>query len=489
MRRLTIALAGLFLLMASPAFAAKYFLDNSVTGAADSNTCVTTTPSSTIGPCLTLLGVIGRMIAGDVLYIGSHHVETVSTATNWAFPGTSASPNKVFAVNDGSASWTSGTPVTADLTDPSNGGGFGAPSVSISSGTGQISGNVYVYGMTFAGTAATAAQNFNVGGGGAVAETYKRCLFEFTGTGSANQINLSFGTGALVTYVDSEFSFGATTQFLTTDYGAQIRGNGLGPLVKSGSSVPINLFSGLGAVVTADGVDFTGAFSSTLTTGGTYGVLTSNSLQAGTSLGTASGPSISLRAENIATTATDCALHWNTFANSVDTDTTNFRTGGMTCDSAGISYKLTSTANESTVFPVAAPPIDLGHLTSGSSTTITLYFLFDGANNSQGFNSTTLNNGQLWMRVGYAGSSGSPINSFANNAVANQLPSTSTATQGTAGGTWTTSGLTTPETYSMSVTFTPLLAGHYELFVEGMFGASGKIVWIDPQFTCTGNCS
>lgn len=468
------------LALAAPSFASAYFLSNGVSGNSDSNACTLSN-----APCATLAGAIGKMSAGDTLYIGSHHTETIASATTWTFPGTNANPNFVFAVSD--TAWPSNhQPVTADLVTPAS---ANFPIMIVSTGSLELAGAFYSYGMEWEVTASTGPPNILVANGANI-QRHESTLF-FLNTSNANSILEQLGANSDLVCSNCQVEFGSTSQSISLGT-SELRGNGLGTFINSSGSVPTNLISTITGNVIMDGVDLSNAGTNISNTASTIGGLLLRNVKYGTSALAAANtvyPSYAVKSENTSASATYYELHWKTYANSVDTDTSNYRTGGMTYNGTnGISYKLTGTGNSSPDYPIYSPAIVLRHLASGSSTTITLYFMFDGANSTQGFNSSTLNNNQIWMRVGYGGSSSTPINSFANNSVANLLPNTTPATQGASGGTWTTSGVTTPETYSMTVTFTPALAGDYELFVEGNW-ASGKIVWIDPQFTCSGNCS
>lgn len=467
--------------------ATSYFLDSTITGASDSNAC---TSAGASGPCATLTGAIGKMAAGDVLYIGSHHAETLVATTTYVFPGTSANPNLVFDVSD--ASWGAGayTPVTADLTDPSQ---VTFSTIQATTGSIQFMGGVNIYGMEFKTASASTNQLINFTSSGTGSQRCDKCALVHaeTNSGSITQLN-GVGGGSSNLYTDLTVSFGNTAQQIQCNGPCEIRGAGNGTFLISGSSVPANPFTAGGAgPIVVDGVDLSASYTNLVNgTSTSTGQFTFRNCKLGTAgfSGATLAPASYVRAENVSASGTNYEVHWRSYAGSIDTDPNTTHTGGMTYNGTNlISYKMTGSANANVVFPVKAPPISLKHLASGSSTTITLSFLFDGANNSAGFNSTTLNNNQIWMRVGYSGTSGNPLNTFASNKIANLLPSTTAAVQGTAGGTWTNT-LTTPEAYTMTLTFTPAIAGDYELFVEADMGAN-KTIWIDPQYTCTGNCS
>ena len=481
--------AALALFAASPAFAASYFLDNSISGDSDSNAC---TLSS--APCATLAGAIAKMAAGDTLFVGSGHTETTAVIL-YTFPGTAASPNFVYAVND--ASWAAGhTPVSADLTDPSHPGGVSSPVITDTADANglEFSGSVYGYGLTFNMTG-TAGTDISFADGVGSVQHWRRNKFMLSPTAGTSIIYFGVSSGTTAFYTDNEIYTSEAGDYLTTlssNSYTYIKGSYLGPLIASGSVIPTYLFSSPGTGFIVDGVDLSNITTTLVNTPSDNGaeIFRNDRLNSGVAyaINIFYGLPELVQIENSDSAATDYQLHWRNASGSIDTDATNYRTGGMTYNGTnGISYKMTGATGSTTVSPTALPPIDLGHLSASAvSTTITLYYMFDGA--SAAWNSTTLTNAQLWMRVGYGDNASYPIFSFIDNKVNDSMPSTTPATQGTAGGAWTHTGQTTPEFYEMTVTFTPQIAGHYELFVEGAI-PSGKVIWIDPQFTCTGNCS
>lgn len=468
-------LVFILLLVSSPAFATSYFVDNSISGNSDSNAC---TLSS--APCATVNGAIGKMILGDTLYIGSHHAETL-VVTTWAFPGTTANPNSIFSVDD--TSWAAGhTPVSADLVNPSS-----AAFPTFSEGSSMaINGSFYMYGikfsMTTTNTMTLASTNNN--------QTYDSCLFSFTsGTVEPGVTNSSY-----VKFLNPSFEWSVNTGKITSNLGQAVyQGSGLGPILNSSSVIPSNfmIIGGTGAQ-TFIGVDLSNVNTNIIqysSANALVNIINSvKNIAATFSTGLVNGMSQSN--QNVDSGATFYKYFNQQYTGQDITSTSVFRTGGMTYNgSNGLTYALTGNGNASLIYPLNLIPISIGHLTSGSSTTIKIHFVFDGANNAQGFNSTTLNNNQIWMNVGYEGSSSSPLASFASNKIADLLPTTSPSVQGTVdSSSWTTTGLTTPEKYIMSVTFTPQLSGNYIIWVKTNIGLS-KTIWVDPQFDCTGNCS
>lgn len=470
-------------LLLDVANATSYFLDNSISGNSDSNA-----GTSSGAPWATLQHAANTMVAGDVLYIGSHHSETLGSATNVVFASGSANPPQIYAVDD--TNWSPGpyTPVTADLVDPSS---TVHPQYGLSAGTLTLSGGFYIRGMTFFVNAPTSQQNINFGNS-SNEQICERCLLNIVNNSSSSTINLNTGSSAYTLFKDLTTGFNNTNQNITATGNSEIRGSGLGPLLDTSVSLvqPTNVFSSPASTLIVDGVDLSTGYTN-IVTGVVNGqvIIRNSKTTISTNLTNSTvQPSGYIHAETISYAGLFCDVHWKENDGTIDQDTANFRSGGAQCNSAGISYKMVGNTNASVVEPLKAPPIDIGYLSSGSSTTITLYFMFDGANNSQGFNSTTLNNNQIWMRVGNPESSTSPLATFTSNKISNYLPSTSPSVQGSVAGSWTTSGVTTPEFYSMTVTFTPQMGGHYTIWPEANIG-NGKTIWIDPQYLCSGNCS
>lgn len=492
-----LAAAAIWALAAFPAASATYYVSNGVTGNSDSNAC-----TSASLPCATLVHAASLMSTsgGDTLYVGSHHSETLGTATTINFEATSGNYNSVFAVDD--TNWP--TNVTGSLVDPSS---ANFPVYTLSSGNLGLQNGVYIYGMEFqqSGTS-TGHIIFNANTSFTI-QRCQRCALFLTSTASGPAIDVGGGAGggnggSSLTMSDCEVKFGNANQainlvqasaFLPTQL--VIRNHGLGPFVVSGSTLPSNLFFAYGqpTFLTVEGVDL-----STYTSGNilnannawTQAIFRNDVINSGAALSAnmTTSQNAFVHFENTDTTGTNYVLNWKAYNSTVVTDTTTYRTGGATYDGThGYSLKLTGTgASNPVIGRQVLPPINIGHLNSGSSTTITLYFLYDAANNTGGFNGTVQNN-QFWMRVSYQGTASSTLASYGSTEIANYLPTTASATQGSASGSWTSSGLTTPSAYAMSVTFIPQAPGNYIIYPEAAI-ATNKTIWVDPLFTCSGNC-
>jgi hypothetical protein len=87
----------------------------------------------------------------------------------------------------------------------------------------------------------------------------------------------------------------------------------------------------------------------------------------------------------------------------------------------------------------------------------------------------TLNNNDAWIEYSYLGSSSTPLGTFSTTAP-DILATGSALTTSTA--TWTTTGLTTPVTQKIVITFTPQLKGVYSAKLK--VAKASTTLWLNP---------
>jgi hypothetical protein len=118
-----------------------------------------------------------------------------------------------------------------------------------------------------------------------------------------------------------------------------------------------------------------------------------------------------------------------------------------------------------------SPEIVKWNETTGSSVTATVEFVHDST--------TNMTDKEIWIEVMYLGTSGVPLGSFITDAAANYL--SSAADQTDSSETWTTTGLTNPNTQKLSVSFTPQEKGFVHAVVK--VAVASKTVYVDPVLT------
>ena len=83
------------------------------------------------------------------------------------------------------------------------------------------------------------------------------------------------------------------------------------------------------------------------------------------------------------------------------------------------------------------------------------------------------------MEVQYLGTSGTPLALFVDDAAADYI--TATADQADSSASWTTTGMTNPNTQKLNVTFTPQEKGFIHAVVR--LAVASKTVYVDPKIT------
>ena len=133
----------------------------------------------------------------------------------------------------------------------------------------------------------------------------------------------------------------------------------------------------------------------------------------------------------------------------------------------------TSANANAIVAPLVTPEIIIWNVDVGSSKTVTVEILHDSA--------TNLTDGEIWLEVQHLGTSGFPLSSFVSDAKSDVLATS--ADQATSSETWTTTGMTNPNTQKLSVTFTPQEKGYFQAKVY--LAKASTTVYIDPKLVVT----
>lgn len=118
-----------------------------------------------------------------------------------------------------------------------------------------------------------------------------------------------------------------------------------------------------------------------------------------------------------------------------------------------------------------SPEIVRWNETVGSAITATIEILHDSATNIQ--------DDEIWMEMQYLGTSGVPLSLFVDDAAADYLATP--ADQADSSASWTTTGMTNPNTQKLSVTFTPQEKGFIHAVVK--LAKASYTVYVDPKIT------
>ena len=410
----------------------------------------------------TLVGAAAIDAAGDAIYLSQSHAES-GGAVVAVFAGTMANPVKIIAGND------SAEPPIA----------VSAASL-ISSSSITLSGSYYLYGLTL--QAATSILPNAQSASNSV--TLDHCSLITTGTtaggffsiGSAN----NFTQKAVL--LDCTYKFSGSSNIGCATAGVvEIKG---GSFVSGTSTPSAGVFGGAndrtGSRLLIDGLDMTNLASTvnifrTFVSPGLFQIRNSKlpaswsgSLCNATPLATGQR----FEMHNCDSGDTNYRLWVQEYSGSIKTETTLVRTGGASDGTTGYSLVMATTANaNASVAPLVSPEVSIWNDTTGGSKTVTVEILHDSA--------TNLTDGEIWLEVQYLGTSGAPLGSFISDAKADILATA--ADQSASSETWTTTGMSNPNTQKLSVTFTPQEKGYIQAKVY--LAKASKTVYVDPKLT------
>jgi len=411
----------------------------------------------------TLVGAAAIDAAGDAIYLSQSHAES-GGAVVAVFAGTMANPVKIIAGND------SAEPPIA----------VSAASL-ISSSSITLSGSYYLYGLTL--QAATSILPNAQSASNSV--TLDHCSLITTGTtgggffsiGSANNITQK------AVLLDCTYKFSGSSNIGCATAGVvEIKG---GSFVSGTSTPSAGVFGGAasdrtGSRLLIDGLDMTNLASTvnifrTFVSPGLFQIRNSKlpaswsgSLCNATPLATGQR----FEMHNCDSGDTNYRLWVQEYSGSIKTETTLVRTGGASDGTTGYSLVMATTANaNASVAPLVSPEVSIWNDTTGGSKTVTVEILHDSA--------TNLTDGEIWLEAQYLGTSGVPLGSFISDAKADILATA--ADQSASSETWTTTGMSNPNTQKLSVTFTPQEKGYIQAKVY--LAKASKTVYVDPKLT------
>ncbi len=411
--------------------------------------------------------------AGDTVYVANDHSVSVAAMHILVFQGSVTTPCYLLCVNPAG----SVPPVSADLTTGAVEGTTGANDFQIGGSSDTFA---YVRGVTFqAGSGSSIADMRVVDSSGNINIVMENCSLVLNSTSSSSQVILGLAStsatkAGYIILKNTSMTFGATTQTILFGYSRTVWKDTPSAIL---GSVPGTLFTGSSTqgLIELDGVDLSAAGSGkTLVSAGavatTY-VLRNCKLGASVTVSaapTVRGASVSL--VNCDSGATGNRQERYTYEGTLTKEATIVLTGGASDGAQTISWKVVTTANAKFVFPFETFPIAVWNATTGSSVTATVEIVTDNV---------TLTDEECWVEAEYLGTSGFPISSSVSDAKADILASA--ANQTTSSATWTTTGLATPVTQKLSVTFTPQLVGYVRLVVK--VAKASTTVYIDPKVT------
>lgn len=379
----------------------------------------------------TLVGAFGAMSAGDICYVSDAHNEATGTAITLTSPGTAAAPCKILCGDDVAEPPTTPT-ATAFVT------------TTTSADTAAFAGFAYCNGITFSISGGITFISTSPWGW-----TFESCALNITENNSSRAIQIGISGNnveddQILRLINVTMAFANVGQGIIPHCVMRMTG---GSIAATGT-VPTTLFAaavGNPFDIELTGVNLAGFGSGTNlidATAGTNGRLQLSRCKLGASVvianGDVPGPG------GIVVEAIDCHagdVHnynyrkaWGGYS---ETETTIVLTGGST-----YSYKIVTTASATPQNPFYGFWHRYPDPSAGAHT-LTVEIINDGV---------TLTNADVWLELTYKGASGFVTASLASDRVASFLSSPANQTSSSA--TWDTTGLSSPVTQKLEVSFT-----------------------------------
>lgn len=413
--------------------------------------------------------------AGDTIWFSHSHSEDSGSLQLMSLGGTAASPVRMICGNDGAE-----PPTTAATTAVIATTGAFAITVSVANNS-----QVYMYGLTFnAGkthTSTSSTLSINVGIGSALLA--ENCVFIQSSTSTnANRMLIGNSDSGTIKLRNCDFQHGATAQRITLQSDITFQWVG-GSILSSGATYVITQSNGSTQNAYIENIDLsncaTGVILSEVpTNSGGIAIFRNCKLPASWSGTPCDRPgTYGYRAEmwNCAAGATNYAMWIKGYNGDLTVETTLVKTGGASDGTTPISWKYVATANnDERAFPFITPEIVKYNSTTGSAITVTVDILHDSA--------TNMTNAEIFLRVKYLGTSGNPLGLSVSDDVAGDNSGNflaSAADQASSASTWTTTGMSNPNTQKLSVSFTPQNKGY--LMATVYVVKASKTLYIDPE--------
>lgn len=426
--------------------------------------------------------------ANATVHVASSHSQTESSCTI-----TAASGANITCTAKTSAPPASGDEVTAAT----------ALVATSTSGLLQIDGSANFRGIDFlAGSGANNA-NLQLATAASYNQQFDTCLFRCGGTGATSQIRTS-ATANYTTFqrfLNCGFKFAAAGHLWQINTG-KVELFGCRAVSGTSPTIFMSLTTNAPSEVICDGFDASAWSSGVKLTDLAASTHRSNVVFRNTKVPTSwAGTSLS----NTALSApSQRAEIWNwdqdgggkgyqfrveSGAGIVIPETTIVRTSpaGMTDGTTPTSWKMATRSG--TLYPrnvLRSPEIFKYNTTVAGTLTISV----DVVHDSQGSGtSSALTDREAWLEVQYLGSSGEPLGLFLTDIAGASTTNpwgnyiTTVADQASSGSTWTTTGLATPVTQTLSVTISPVVAGY--ILARVVLAGVSDTVYVNPKLDIT----
>jgi hypothetical protein len=422
----------------------------------------------------TIAGALAIAVGGDIIYVSQAHSESAAGIT-WTSAATTPDTITIIAANDGAE------PPTAEA----------ASLVSITT-TGNNSLNI-IGPLVIRGFSITIGSG---GGARAVLDlsgvfcsvVIDKCDLTFSSSGNNNGINMNTGNSVpqFLMMNNVRIKFSGTSDRIYTNGRTIWRGGS----IISGSATPTRIvtsqteFSGARFYTNAllEDLDLSNLDASVQIFDPNQiilGVIRDCKLPSGwsgTLIRSGSAFTFMERAElyNCDSGDTNYRLWIEDVFGSIKHETTLVKTSGASDGTTPLSWKMASTAYTKFPFPaLRSQEIVRWNDTTGSTVTVTIDILHDSA--------TALTNHDIIVEFAYLGTSGFPVGSVSTQLSSDVLSASSNHSASSA--TWTTTGMSNPNTQKISASFTPqekgfivatvcLLKASYTVYVDPVLQSS-----------------
>lgn len=407
----------------------------------------------------------GGVTSSAIVWVSDAHAETQAAAITLTFPATVGL--RILSGDDVAEPPTTLTTTSTITTTGNTGITLGA-------------GYAYIYGINFSsGTGASGAADLFIGSGTSTsALVCQSCTFTIPSTSTSAPFNIGRGTtvgiDSLVTLLSPVFKFGA-------DQTINLRGTH-GHLINMSlditGSTPTTLFtvSALEGNFLIEDSDLSGeAFTNLVNVADNAGsnvTVRNCKLPASINVTTGTNPGPGgpvVKMHNCDSADTNYRFAEHRYEGSIVNETTIVRTSGASDGTTPISWKMASSANTKFWLPLESPEIVQWNETTGSALTVCAEFIHDSVTNVQ--------NDEFWIEVDSLSTSGFPKGTRTSDRMTDIL--STPADQGDSSETWTTTGLTNPNTQQACVSVTPQEKGY--LHVRGMLAVPSKTMYLDGK--------
>lgn len=387
---------------------------------------------------------LSKAAAGDTIYVSNNHAATEAATVNWASPGTAASPVVIQCVDDSATPPTATATTATEATTGASHFGFQGMAicrgVSIACGTGASVADLRFNSSTAAWWRMEGCA-LSLGCSSTNARIY-------IGSDTASQCNGVEWVNVTVQFANASQNIAANVPFRWRNTASAIQG----------ATLPTVLFVGNAAAQSSatevEGVDLSalGSGKSIVNIGtNSYGRWRFIDCKLGSSVSPTTGSVTAQSGRQVEFINCDSAdtnyrFYRQNYAATEQQETTIVRSGGASDGTTAVSRKISSTANSKWFAPYESMPIEYWNEAVGGSLTATVPVVTDGV---------TLTDAEAWVEVEYLGTSGFPLGSFASDRISDPVFGTP-ANQATDGvSSWATTGLASPVTQTLSVSFTP----------------------------------